>query len=43
LFERLLVQFEDQIAAEEAEKALNDPENQGERIPWEQVKDELGL
>lgn len=43
LLARLIEQFEDQIAAEEAEKALNDPENQGERVPWEQVKDELGL
>lgn len=43
LLEELLEEQEDRIAIEESEKALADPENQGERIPWERIRDELGL
>jgi prevent-host-death family protein len=38
----LLDQIEDRLLLEEARTALEDPENQ-DRIPWEQVKAELGL
>ena len=42
LYERLLDELETHIDLEEAEKALNDPDNQ-ERIPWKALQDELGL
>lgn len=42
LFERLLEVLEDRIDLEEAEKAIDDPENR-ERIPWETLKGELSL
>ena len=42
LFERLMEVLEDRIDLEEAEKALDNPENR-ERIPWEALKDELSL
>ena len=42
LFERLLEELEDRMDLEEAEKALDDPDNR-ERIPWKALKDELAL
>ncbi len=42
LYERLLEQLEDRVDLEEAEAALKDPANR-ERIPWDTLKDELGL
>ena len=42
LFQRLLEELEDRIDLEEGEAALNDPDNR-ERVPWKELKDELGL
>ena len=39
-YERLMDALETRIDLEEAERALNDPENQ-ERIPWKVLKDEF--
>ncbi len=41
LLERLIEEEEDRIDAEEAERILNDPTE--ERVPWEEVKKDLGL
>ena len=42
LVERLMDELETRTDLEEAERALNDPENQ-ERIPWKVLKDEFDL
>ena len=42
LVERLMDALETRIDLEDAERALNDPENQ-ERIPWKVLKDEFDL
>jgi hypothetical protein len=42
LFERLIDELETRIDLEEAERALNDPENQ-ERIPWKALKNAFDL
>ena len=39
---RLLEELEDAMLAAEADESASDPDNQG-RIPWEQVKADLGL
>ena len=41
-YERLMDALEARMDLEEAERALNDPENQ-ERIPWKVLKDEFDL
>lgn len=40
--ERVVERAEDRFDRREARRLLSDPENQ-ERIPWEQVEEELGL
>ena len=42
LYERLMDELEVRMDLEEAERALNDPDNQ-ERIPWKALKDGLNL
>jgi len=42
VLEKTLEALEDRIDLEEAERALDDPENQ-RRIPWEDLKRELAL
>lgn len=42
LYERIMDELETRMDLEEAEQALNDPDNR-ERIPWAALKDELRL
>ena len=42
MFQKVLEELQNRMDLKEALDVLNDPEHQ-EKIPWEKVKDELGL